>query len=100
MTTCDPSRRPAVADQKAVLAAWRRLLTEGSTGAADDVHGAVHDALALGAACPACAALAATELGLALAAAITCEPYVTSELAARLLALVDATEADLDAMRS
>ena len=64
------------------------------------MHGAVHDALALGAACPACAALAATELGLALAAAITCEPYVTSELAARLLALVDATEADLDAMRS
>ena len=100
MTTCDPSRRPAVADQKAVLAAFREFLTRGSTGPGGDVHNDVHDALAADAACPACTAMAAAELALALAAAISGEVYVSSELAARLLALVDAAEADLDAMRT
>ena len=92
MTTCDPSRRPAVADQKAVLAAFREFLTRGSTGPGGDVHNDALAALAADAACPACTAMAAAELGLPPAAAISGEAYVSSELAALLLALVDATE--------
>jgi hypothetical protein len=92
MTTCDPSRRPDRATQMMALEVVRRFVTIGSFGAAD----AVHD-IASGAGCPACVITSITQFMLAVAAAISGDEYVTEELSGRLLALVDATQAELDA---
>ena len=93
MTTCDPSRRPDQATQRMALEVVRRFVTIGSFGAAD----AVHD-LAADAGCPACVITSITQLMLAVAAAISGDEYVTEELSGRILALIDAAQAELDAL--
>ena len=92
MTTCDPSRRPDQATQQMSLEVVRRFVTIGSFGAAD----AVHD-LATGAGCPACVITSTTQFMLAVAAALTGNEYVTEDLSGRILALINATQAELDA---
>ena len=92
MTTCDPSRRPDQATQMMALDVVRRFVTIGSFGAPD----AVHD-LAAGAGCPACVITSIAQFMLAVAAALTGNEYVTEELSGRILALVDATQQELDA---
>lgn len=92
MTTCDPSRRPDQATQQMALEVVRRFVTIGSFGAAD----AVHD-LAADAGCPACAMTSVTQLMLAVVAAVTGHEYVTEELSGRILALINAAQAELDA---
>ena len=92
MTTCDPSRRPDQATQMMALDVVRRFVTLGSFGAPD----AVHD-LAEAAGCPACVITATTQFMLAVAAALTGNEYVTEDLSGRILALVDATQAEVDA---
>jgi hypothetical protein len=92
MTTCDPSRRPDQATQMMALEVVRRFVTIGSFGAAD----AVHD-LAADAGCPACVITSVTQFMLAVVAAVSGDEYVTEELSGRILALVDATQAELDA---
>lgn len=90
MTTCDPSRRPDRATQLLALDVVRRYVTIGSFGAAD----AVHD-IASGAGCPACAITSITQLMLAVVAAVSGDDYVTEELSGRILALINAAQAEL-----
>ena len=92
MTTCDPSRRPDQATQMMALDVVRRFVTLGSFGAPDVVHD-----LAATAGCPACAVTATAQFMLAVAAAVSGNEYVTEELSGRILALVDATQQELDA---
>jgi hypothetical protein len=91
MTTCDPSRRPDQATQQMALEVVRRFVTIGSFGAAD----AVHD-LAADAGCPACVTTTVAQFMFAVAAAISGDDYVTEELSGRILALIDAAQAELD----
>ena len=81
--------RPAIADQRAVLATARAVL------AADP--DAAHQAAGSGS-CDACTVVAALQLGFALVAQFTGERMFVSEgLRLQLLAAVDATQQELDA---
>ncbi len=86
--TCDHAR-PDLADQRASLAVARAVLN------ADP--GAAHQAAGTGS-CEACTVIAALQLGFALVAQFTGQRMLVSEgLRVQLLAVVDATQAELDA---
>lgn len=85
--THDPGR-PAVADQRAVLATARAVL--------DGDPDTAHQAAASGS-CPECTVICAVQLGFALAASLTGETFVSEPLRRQLLAAVDAAERELRA---
>ena len=89
--TTDPHdhARPGQADLRAVLNTARAILT------GDDQ--AAHQAAAAGT-CPACTTVAATSFGFSLAATLAGEQLgVSRQLAAAMLAAVQAAQAELDA---
>ena len=80
-----------LAEQRAVLAVARVLLTTTDLGAA-------HEA-ASGGSCPACTVVAAVQWGFTLSAALaSAEPFLSERLARVALAAVDAAEAELRGM--
>ena len=81
--------RPAIADQRAVLAVAAAILTGAEPAAA-------HGAAVPPGTCAACTVVAALQLGFALSAALAGMPFVDGELAARLLALVEHAQAELE----
>lgn len=82
--------RPAIADQRAVLAVAAAILTGAGPQAA-------HDRAAPSGTCPACTIVASLQLGFALCASLlTGAPFVTPELLARLLELVEHAQAELE----
>jgi hypothetical protein len=91
MTTSDQHEhyRPGIADQRAVLAAARAILTTGDNDAA-------HKAAGSGS-CPSCTAVAAIWLGITIAQQLTGAGFVNGPLAPRLLAMIAETERELRA---
>jgi hypothetical protein len=90
MTSDHDPARPAIADQRATLAAARAILASDPDAA--------HQAAESGS-CPACTVIASLQLGFALAAATaTGEPFVTpgGQLHARLLAAINTAQRELD----
>jgi hypothetical protein len=59
--------------------------------------GAAHKAAVPPGTCPACVVIASIQLGYALCASLTGAPFVTGELHARLLAVVEAADNELRA---
>jgi hypothetical protein len=85
MTAEPHEHRPGLADQRAVLATARLILTGAD-------HGTAHAAAATGT-CPACTAVAGISFGISLAATLAGEQIgVSQELASAMLAAVDAAE--------
>jgi len=83
----DPAR-PDITSQRAVLATARAILTGADPGAAHEAAGT--------ATCTVCTVVCALQLGFTLAAAVTGQDFVSGDLLDRLVALVDATERELD----
>jgi hypothetical protein len=84
--------RPDTADQRAVLAVARVLLTTA------DPADAAHDYAGSGD-CLACTVVAAVQWGFALSATMaTAEPFLSERLARAALAAVDAAQRELDTM--
>ena len=82
--------RPAIADQRAVLAVAANILAGAEPEAA-------HEAATPPGTCPACVAVAAVQLGFALCTAQAGLDFITEELHAQLLSLVQHAEAELRA---
>jgi hypothetical protein len=80
--------RPDRATQQTVLDIARAILVRNPPAA----HRAISDA-----ACPSCVAIAATQLGFTLAVVFTGGTFVSEPLRARLLAAINAAQAELDA---
>jgi hypothetical protein len=76
--------RPAVPDQRAVLAVTRAVL--------DADQAAAHDAAAPPGTCPQCTVVAAVHLGIAIAQSMAGVPLMTDELHAHLLKMVETVE--------
>ena len=81
--------RPAIADQRAVLAVAAKILTGVEPAAA-------HDAAMPPGTCPACVAVAALQLGFALCISLAGLDFMTEELRVQLLANVQHTAAELE----
>jgi hypothetical protein len=79
--------RPDIAVQRAAITLNRALLAGDAERAA---------LASLRAPCGVCLVLSAAALGLSLAAAVTGQPGITEELCARLAALLDVAEKELD----
>ena len=79
--------RPAVADQRAVLAAARAVL--------DADQAAAHQAAVPAGTCPACTIVAAIHFAVAVAQSMAGVPVMTPELHAHLLGIVETVETGL-----
>jgi hypothetical protein len=79
--------RPAIADQRAVLATALAVLASDPEAA--------HQAAVPSGTCPACVVIASIQLGYALCASLAGQPFVTPELAARLAGMVEHARAEL-----
>jgi hypothetical protein len=80
--------RPGIPDQQAALRAYRVLLTTADLAA-------VHQAATGTGTCPACTVVAAVTFAHTLASELAGAGFTQGHLAARLLAVVQATEAEL-----
>ena len=81
--------RPAVADQRAVLAVAANILAGAEPEAA-------HEAATPPGTCPACVAVAALQLGFALCVSLAGLDFITEELRVQLLANVEHAAAELE----
>ena len=81
--------RPAIADQRAVLAVAANILT----GADPAV---VHDRATPPGTCPACVAVAALQFGFALCVSLAGQDFMTEDLRVQLLASVQHAAAELE----
>ncbi len=82
--------RPAIADQRAVLAVAAAILT-------GDDPAVVHGRAMPPGTCPACVAVAAVQLGFALCVSLAGQDFISDQLHAQLLTSVQHAEADLRA---
>ena len=89
MTMTSRHVRPAIADQRAVLAVAANVLTGAEPEAA-------HEAAVPPGTCPACVAVAALQLGFALCVSLAGQDFMTEELRVQLLASVEHAAAELE----